>query len=303
MVISKVRRRVVLITLGLSVSCALILVSAGSAVAAPGWGSERPWGYGGYLQAGRTAKIVFPVVDKAVCADDRYDLSSGRLVDVLRNNLSMAWGIARVQSRARAGVWRTVARKEVLPSDIAVTCEPQYVDGVVSPGAPAQGDARLNLESGGFVFGWKVPAKRQWIRVVFTGAGSRLVSGSQLLLPTFRTSYLWWPGPYTRKALHPGFRTVDVRTDARLAGVRAFMIVRSETTGIWNPVQMRRLAKRGKSALTRLEYRSAYGRDAFVCIDYQQKFPLMSTGNSCPSRPVDGAQLEASFPGSTARHL
>lgn len=280
---------------------AAFLIIPATAVAAPQWADESPLGYDQYGVINSPLDFGAPIVDETVCADDKWDPNTESMIDVLDNNYGMAGAVFAVQRQNSSGGWDNVAQKTISRDNIDVYCEsPYYEYDEGSPSDPSVGAAELVDVD----LNYNMPSARETIRLSFTGGevNANLVSNTGKLFPRFRENFTWSPGPGYPKFKKKGFVTVDVKADPRLAGTKVYMLVNPDykkKSKPWKVVQVKTFKKKGKNAVTRLQFKHTKRYIAYACVNYAAKFPQMNTGNACPTRSATQQKLEELFPGST----
>lgn len=281
-------------------------VGASAASAAPQFGVSEdgePYssGFGGYqtidqvVNRGDGATVT--LTDTSVCADDAYDPDledgDGGYVDRLGNNFGMVGATVFVEGNA-GGAWTTIAKAVVARADMEenTQCEGETDDdGRSVMTGQAQVDMKLKFNA---------PAVRQQVRLRVAGGSvvGDLVSQEETLFPRFPEQWQWKTARNVRNT------QLTLNTDPRLVGVRAtFFLSTDRGFKTWTPTKTAVVKKRGSKGSLRLKAslpaKAKRNWRAFVCLGYQAKYPLMNTGNACPSGKVSGTELERLFPRST----
>ena len=239
-----------------------------------------------YATVGEEVTVYNTLMDEAPCRDNRYDEQSDEYLDPAGNDENMVGIVATLQSRPQGGgEWSDLKSKTVTADDLNVGCDEGEgaVDATVELSAPAA-------------------AVRSDYRIIYRGGADNVSLDSKpaLMFPRFKETWKWQNAKNLRSV------TVSVKADPRLAGVKfSFLLSTNKGFSSFKVVKRSVFKKRGANASVRIKVAlpasvKKTSWRGYGCVNYQQKFPLMSTGNTCPSSgSFSAARMEELFPYST----
>lgn len=265
-------------------SLALLALPA-VASAQPQIDPETDQGLPFYAVVGKEITVSHYVSDTAVCSDDRYDENTDEYIDPRGDDYGMVGMVATLQSQPQtAGGWTDITSKTVTRDDIDVSCE------------EGEGQASVEMELAG-----KAADVRTNYRIVYRGGAvnANLESKPNLMFPRFNENWQW------RTAKNVKSTQLKLTTDARLIGAK-FVFLLSTDAGFksFKVTKKATIGKKGGKGFVSIKQKlpasaKKRGWRGYGCINYQQKYPLMNTGNSCPTTTTSAARLEELFPYST----
>lgn len=230
-----------------------------------------------------TFSFTTSVMDEAVCTDDKYDDNSGDNIDVKGNDYNLAGVVATLQAQPQSGgEWTDVVSKTITKDDIDVGCE----DGEGSAYAEVELTARA-------------AEVRTNYRMVYRGGvdNINLTGKSTLMFPRFPEKWQWKTAKNGRSV------KVTLSTDPKLIGMKTAFFLNvgnSKTFKLTKRGSIGKKAGKGYLKMTqKLPAKAKKGWHGYLCLNYQVKYPLMNTGNSCPTSSLSSAKLEELFPYST----
>lgn len=235
-----------------------------------------------FATVGQTTTQVQVLSDNAVCADNSYDPDTDEELDPNGDDYKMAGIVATLQSQPQSGgPWTDLGSKTISRDDIEVNCDGN------------EGEAGVEVEVSG-----QVADVRSNYRIVYRGGGANvnLESRPRLMFPRFPESWKW------RNARNIRSTQVTINTDPRLIGIKAvFLLAAGPKYKTFKVTKTATIKKKGSKGYVQIKQSlpasaKKKGWRSYVCLNYQAKYPLMNTGNACPSGTVAASKLEELFP-------
>lgn len=232
-----------------------------------------------YVAVGGGFDIPVTIADNALCTDNNEDGD-----DIAGNDYSLVGSKFNVLLRPNEQTPFSVAKTVVVNRDmIDVSCEGN--EGVVYV------EPELSITA---------PQNRQQVKVEFVYSGGSQETDIAPMYTAFNQRFRWCPGPGCYKPLKKGKVSVQVSGPKQMIGMKVYYLWRNAKSDTFKPYKTVTLKSRKGKAFAQVDHKQSKGNwGAYACLNYSVKYPLMWTGNACPTKPIKSAELEKLFPGAT----